>query len=58
MAILIFHGVGDEFYVKVVFGYFDRERSDFEEEVALPCYQCMINTARTTDPWSVSVVRW
>ena len=29
MAILIFHGVGDEFDVKVVFGYFDKERSDF-----------------------------
>ena len=46
MAILIFNGVGDEFDVKVVFGYFDKERSDFG--FALLPVQCMINTARTT----------
>ena len=46
MAILIFHGVGDEFDVKVVFGYFDKLKR--EVTLALPCYQCIVYTARTT----------
>ena len=47
MAILIFHGVGDEFDVKVVFGYFEKERSDFGFAL-LPVYTCIVHTARTT----------
>ena len=52
MAILIFHGVGDEFDVKVVFRYFDKERSDFGFAL-LPVY-----SIHRQDNRSVTVVRW
>ena len=51
MAILIFHGVGDEFDVKVVFGYFDKERSDFGFAL-LPVY-----STHRQDNRSATVVR-